>query len=62
MLFNLIKIRNYMMNEDYKRNVINYMLEMATQAINRPGNFQDGMLYMIDMIKQVPEKVENGGK
>lgn len=51
-----------MMKEDYKRNVINYMLEMATQAINRPGNFQDGMLYMIDMIKQVPEKVENGGK
>lgn len=58
-MFKLTKIKRYMMNEDYKQNVINYMLEMATQAINRPGNFQDGMLYMIDMIKQVPDKAKD---
>lgn len=54
----LCKIRYYMMNEEYKKDILTYMIEVATQNVGRTGNFQDGMLYMIDQIKKIPEKVE----
>lgn len=54
----LCKIRNYMMQEEYKKDILTYMIEIATQNIGRNGNFQDGMLYMIDQIKKIPEKVD----
>ena len=54
----LCKIRNYMMQEEYKKDILTYMTENATQNIGRNGNFQDGMLYMIDQIKKIPEKVD----
>ena len=54
----LCQIRNYMMQEEYKKDILTYMIEIATQNIGRNGNFQDGMLYMIDQIKKIPEKVE----
>ena len=47
-----------MMNEEYKKDILTYMIEVATQNVGRTGNFQDGMLYMIDQIKKIPEKVD----
>lgn len=48
-----------MMNENYKKNIVEYMLDVAVRNVNRSGNFQDGMLYMIDQIRQIPEMAKN---
>lgn len=57
---NLLNIRHYMMMEEYKKDILSYMLEVATSNVGRDGNFQDGMLFMIDQIRKVPEKCERG--
>lgn len=58
-MFNLKKTAHYMMNENYKKNIVEYMLDVAVRNVNRSGNFQDGMLYMIDQIRQIPEMAKN---
>ncbi|MCQ2975121.1 MAG: hypothetical protein MJ211_09995 [Bacteroidales bacterium] len=55
----LTRIRKYMMKEEYKKDIISYLLEIATQNVGRTGNFQDGMLFIIDAVRKVPERVEN---
>ena len=56
----LCRIRHYMINEEYKKDILTYMIEVATSNVGRTGNFQDGMLYMRDQVKRIPEKVEKG--
>lgn len=56
----LLKIRNYMIKEDYKNSLVQYLETKAQDYINKPANsLLDGYILCLRDIKDIPEIVEN---